>query len=99
MALVTGKAGQVIAFTGGSNVAYCKLQHPNRNGVQIEADGFNLEDATVTVIFPNGAEQEPVSELTGTGNKISRVGLGLAMDGIKLGGLPSGTYNVTFTQL
>jgi len=68
MATIKAVVGKKQAFSGGANVLECSLQQINRQGVQIIAEGFNIEDATVTVVLPGDVEQEP-TELETTGNK------------------------------
>ncbi len=98
MATITAVVGKIKAFSGGADVLECSLQQINRAGVQIVADGFNIEDATVTVILPGDVEQEPTA-LETTDNKTCIVGRKFSMKGIRISGLPSGSYNVLFVQL
>lgn len=98
MAIVTATVGKKRAFSGGADVVVCSLQQINRNGVQIIADGFDIEDATVTVVLPGDVEQEP-TELETTGNKTCIVGRNFSMKAIKVSGLTAGSYEILFVQL
>lgn len=99
MAALNAVVGKTKAFTG-ADVVTCKLSEMNRKGVQIVAIGFDIEDATVTVVLPgeDATEQQP-TELETSGNKTCIVGRNFSMQAIKISGLPTGSYSVLFVQL
>lgn len=103
MATITGKVGKRQYFAGGANTFYVKLQQGNRGGVQIVAEGFNIEDATVEILFPGSDEDDPVKQapvpLEGTGYKIATVGKDASMDAIEISGLDADDYYITIVQL
>lgn len=101
MAQIPGTVGKRKAFSGGADVFYVKLQQINRKGIQIVAEGFNIEDATVNILFPG--EDEPVKQtpqpLEVENVHIATVGENFSMDGIEISDLPSGDYYITIVQL
>jgi hypothetical protein len=98
MAQIKATVGKRVPFAGGADTLYCKLQQINRQGVQIVAEGFNIEDITVEVILPGGARQEP-TQLETAGNVTAIAGRKFSMDGIELSDVPAGSNFVTFIQL
>lgn len=101
MAQIPGTVGKRRAFGGGADVFYVKLQQINRKGIQIVAEGFNIEDATVNILFPG--EEGPVKQqpqpLEVESVTIATVGENFSMDGIEIGDLPAGEYYITIVQL
>ncbi len=67
-----------------------------RSGVQIEADGFNLETATITATAKSGATKSVTVE-AGSG-EIIVVGEGFSLTKIQISGITGGPYNVRFSQ-
>ena len=67
-----------------------------RDGVQIDANGFNLEDATITITMKNGAEKVP-EIAAGTGETVI-VGFRFSMSAVSISGVSAGTHVVTFSQ-
>lgn len=94
MSVPTGKRKP---FNGTTPVE-CNLSEANRNGVQIIAEGFNIEDADVTVTF-RGGQTQVVTPPTTTGNKAVVIGEGFSLVKVSVGGVSAGAYHVTFIQL
>jgi len=67
-----------------------------RDGVQIDSNGFDLEDATITITMQNGAQKQP-EIAAGTGETVI-VGFRFSMSAVSISGVTAGTYTVTFSQ-
>lgn len=81
----------------GSEPVTCVLQEGNRRGVQIVAEGFFIDDATVITISAMGAETQ-VSPPEGESELVHvMIGYeGFAFKGLRIQGLPAGgDYAVT----
>ena len=90
---------QTIAWTssGTSDTLTCQDIDPTlRNGVQIDADGITLENATITVTLKTGVVKV-ANAPTGAG-ETCLVGQGFSMQKIVISNVAAGTYNVTFSQ-
>jgi hypothetical protein len=85
-------------YAGGAEPLTCELNRNNFGGVQIEVEGFNIEDADILLHGANGVTQAPVP-LEETGVKIVKLGVGYSWRGISLGGLSAGDYQVRFVPL
>lgn len=82
---------------GSSDTLTCAVcDQQSRAGVQIEANGFNLEDATVTVTAENGAAK--VVTAPADSGEIALFGSGFSIASIQISGVTAGTYVVTFRQ-
>lgn len=82
---------------GTSDILTCDdVVEQIRNGVQIDANGFNLEDATIKITMANGAEKTPIIA-AGTGETVI-VGFRFSMSKVSISGVAAGTYVVTFSQ-
>lgn len=88
--------GKKLNFNGSAPVT-CVLNERNRRGVQLVAEGFNIEDADVTMISAMGAETIVLPPDGQTGIKHSMIGQeGFSFKGIRISGLtPGGTYALT----
>lgn len=95
--MVDAVLGRELEFDGSEPVE-CVLREGNRNGVQIIAKGFNLEDATVTTISAMGVESEQTPPEGKTLIKHAIVGEKFAMRGVRLELPSTGDYAVTFLQ-
>lgn len=93
------QVGRRLNFNGNEPVT-CVLQESNRKGVQIVAEGFNIEDATVTMISAMGVESVILPPDGETELKHVIIGAaGFAFKGVRLSDLPpGGDYAVTFIQ-
>lgn len=93
------RVGRRLDFDGSEPVT-CVLQEANRNGVQIVAEGFNIEDATVTMVSAMNVESVVPAPDGETELKHVMIGrAGFSFKGIELSGLaPGGSYAVTFIQ-
>lgn len=93
------RVGKRLAFDGSEAVT-CELQEANRKGVQIVAEGFNIEDATVTTISAMDAESVVPPPEGKTNVKHVLIGNeGFAFKGVTITGLtPGGDYAVTIIQ-
>lgn len=93
------RVGKQCNFDGSEPVT-CTLQEANRKGVQIVAEGFNIEDATVTIISAMGAESVVPPPEGKTNVKHVMIGNeGFAFKGVEITGLtPGGDYAVTIIQ-
>lgn len=80
----------------GDTLTCASCDQQSRAGVQIEANGFNLEDATITVAAENGAAKIVVAP-TDSG-EIALFGSGFSIASIQISGVAAGTYAVTFRQ-
>lgn len=100
MADTIAKIGVVRSWTSGgtSDTLTCNDINPKiRTGVQIDASGITLENATITVTKVGGTTQTVTAE-TGSGNGCL-VGYGWAMTNIVISNVAAGTYNpVLFSQ-
>ena len=88
------RVGKRCDFSGDEAVT-CVLQPANRKGFQIVAEGFNIEDATVTTISTMCAETivEPPEGKT----NLKYVSIG--KEGVTIDGLtPGGVCAVTIIQ-
>jgi len=82
---------------GESDILTCPDVSPQiRDGVQIDSNGFNLEDATITTTMQNGAQKQPTIA-AGTGETVI-VGFRFSMSAVSISGVAAGTYTVTFSQ-
>lgn len=97
MAIAT--VGKKCNFDGTSPVT-CVLREGSRRGVQLVAEGFNLEDADVTAISAMGAETLIPPPEGVTGAKHYLIGKeGFALKGLRVEGLPpGGEYALTVIQ-
>lgn len=93
------RVGKRCDFSGDEAVT-CVLQPANRKGFQIVAEGFNIEDATVTTISAMGAETIVAPPEGKTNLKHVIIGKeGFALKGVTIDGLtPGGDYAVTIIQ-
>lgn len=92
------RVGKRCNFDGNTEVT-CVLQEANRNGVQIVAEGFNIEDATITMVSAMDVESVVPPPDGETGIKHAIVGrVGFAFKGIKIDGLDPGDYALTIIQ-
>jgi hypothetical protein len=83
--------------TGTSDTITCQDVSPLiRNGVQIDADGFDLATATINVTTRTGAVKT-ANAPTGAG-ETCLVGQGFSIQKIVISGIAAGTYPVTFSQ-
>ena len=83
--------------TGAGDTLTCQDISPSiRNGVQIDADGFDLATATINATTKTGATKT-ANAPTGAG-ETCLVGQGYSMVKIVLSGIAAGTYPVTFSQ-
>jgi len=96
--MTVARVGRRCDFDGSTPVT-CDLQEANRKGVQIVAEGFNIEDATVTMVSAMGVESVVPPPDGETGIKHAIVGrVGFAFKGIKIDGLDPGDYALTIIQ-
>lgn len=96
--MTVARVGKRCSFDGSTPVT-CELQEANRKGVQIVAEGFNIEDATVTMVSAMDAESVVPSPAGETGIKHAMVGsVGFAFKGIIIDGLAPGSYALTIIQ-
>lgn len=93
------RVGRRCDFDGSTPVT-CVLQEANRDGVQVVAEGFSIEDATITMVSAMGVESIVLPPDGETGLKHVMIGrAGFSFKGIELSGLtPGGSYAVTFIQ-
>jgi hypothetical protein len=87
--------GKALSFDGSEEVV-CDLSEKNRNGIQVVADGFDLADATVTIVSAMGVETEVSDIEADTFHAL--IGEKMLMKKIKIDGLSTGDYKVTFMQ-
>lgn len=89
------QVGTRLEFDGSEPVT-ARLQESSRRGVQLVAEGFNIEDATVTMVSAMDVESviPPPDGITGI--KHAMVGKeGFAFKGIIIDGLGAGSYALT----
>lgn len=84
--------------TGTGDTLTCSDISPSmRNGVQIDADGLTLENATITVTLKTGVTK--VANAPSGSGETCLTGEGFSMTTIVLSGVAAGgPYNVTFSQ-
>lgn len=98
MATVEAVKGIKTPFLGGADVIECVFSPGARNGVQVEVEGFTLNNSTLTVfgLSSTDGDIKAISEslhvvVVGTsGGVVGRV---------SISGVVAGTYNVTFIEL
>jgi hypothetical protein len=94
--MVQAVLNRTLEFDGSEDVIV-NVPPSNRDGVQIIATGFNIEDAVITTISDDGVEEEIPPPEDRTGVKNVRVARHFSITGIKLNGLtPAGDYAVRF---
>lgn len=94
--MVQAVLNRTLSFDGSEEVTVA-VPASNRDGVQIIATGFNIEDAEVTTISDDGVEEVIPPPEDRTGIKNVRVARHFSIIGIKLDGLtPGGSYAVRF---
>jgi len=67
-------------------------------GFQISADGFDIEDATITAL-PTGSTQAAPVTVEGEPGSAASGGKGLMAQSVTIGGLTAGDYHVAVYQL
>lgn len=84
----------------GSEAVTCVLHEGNRRGVQLVSEGFNIEDADVTMVSAMGAETLVPPPADKTGIKHALIGKeGFAFKGVIIEGLtPGGDYALTIIE-
>lgn len=99
MANTNAKINTTVAWTStgtGDTLTCTDVSWVLRNGVQIDADGITLENATITATTKTGVTKV-ANAPTGAG-ETCLVGQGFSITSVVLSGVAAGTYNVTFSQ-
>lgn len=95
----TAILGEPIVWTpsSSSDVLECfTFDLVHNGGYQIDTNGFNLEDSTVTAILENGAEKE-ITLPAGTGESVLTA-KGFGVEKFTITGIVSGEYTVTISK-
>lgn len=98
MADIPGKLGRRMAFSGGANTITFPLDPMSTMGFQISADGFDIEDATITTLPLGTTTPAPVT-IEGEPGSAASCGKGLMAQSVTIGGLTAGDYHVAVYQL
>lgn len=97
MAALIGNLGVKNAFAGGDNTLTIPLNPAINKGFQISAEGFDLEDATITVL-PQGTNDPAVVTVEGEPGSCITTGEGKFCRSVTIGGLGAGSYFVSVFQ-
>lgn len=97
MAALTGNLGTKNAFPGGDNTITIPLNPALNKGFQISAQGFNIEDATITVL-PLGTDTSAVVTVEGAPGSCATTGEGKFCRSVTIGGLDAGSYFISVFQ-
>lgn len=97
MAALIGNLGVKNAFAGGDNTLTIPLNPALNKGFQISAQGFNIEDATITVL-PLGTDTPASVTPEGTPGSCATTGEGKFCRSVTIGGLGAGSYFVSVFQ-
>lgn len=97
MAALLGNLGAKNAFSGGDNTITIPLNPALSKGFQISAEGFDLEDATITVL-PLGSNDPAVVTVEGDPGSCISTGEGKFCRSVTIGGLGAGAYFVAVYQ-
>ncbi len=100
MADVIAQPGIKTAFLGGDDVLICTFPRSTKNGVQIEAEGFTLDNSTITAY--GHSSDEPDTVVVGSAKKIAVIDGGtgpILIREIRMSGVSAGSYSVTFIEL
>lgn len=97
MAALSGLTGQKTAFAGGDNTIKFDLNSLNRNGFQISVDGFDIDNATVSVIAVGTSEPTLVEAPVGSG-KAAFFCEGFRCESVTIGGLDAGSYFIAVLE-
>jgi len=85
------------ASSGISDTLDCYTYDLNHfGGYQLDANGFDAEDATITVHTRSGAEK--ILGLTGTPGEVGLFGDGAAISRIVISGIAAGSYPLTISK-
>ena len=83
--------------SGSSDTLECYTYDLNHfGGYQIDVDGFDAEDATITVYTRSGAEK--VLDLDGKPGEVGLFGDGAALSRIVISGIAAGSYPLTISK-
>lgn len=97
MATATATAGLKRAFLGGADNCVCYFTPVAEGYVQVEVQGFTLDNSTVEVLgTSSGAawDEIPVADA----RHVAIIGApGARMAAIRISGVTAGSYQVTFT--
>lgn len=101
MAAIVAVAGIKTEFNGGADTIECNFSPMPVNGVQIEASGFTLDAATITVKGASGGDSDTVAFTEAKHVAVlSSSNAGIAkISQAKLSGVGAVTGFVTFTPL
>lgn len=98
MATVSATKGIKTAFSGGADVFECVFNPAARRGVQIEAEGFTLNGATITAFGVSSTEGDVV--VVSEAKKIVTVGSDLGLIGkVTISGVTAGSYQLTAIEI
>ena len=96
MATITATLGNKTAFAGGSDDLICYIAGANKSGVQISAQGFTLNNATVQAKGIGTSTLDTVTVSSAVATVI--VGEGMIIDQVRISGVTGGSYFVTVSQ-
>jgi len=83
--------------SGASDTLECYTYDLNHfGGYQLDVDGFDAEDATITVYTRSGAEK--VLDLDGKPGEVGLFGDGAALSRIVISGIAAGSYPLTISK-
>ena len=99
MATITALPGIKTAFSGGADNITCIFPPAARNGVQVEAQGFTLNNSTVTAYGISSTEGDTVSFTEAKHIIIIGSSNASLISKVDISAVAGGSYFVTFTAL
>jgi hypothetical protein len=96
MATINATPGIKTAFADSDTVV-CTFSGGARNGVQVEAQGFTLDNATVTARGNSTTTYDTIAIADAIANAV--VGAGSIIGSVRVSGVTGGTKFVTFTAV
>jgi hypothetical protein len=96
MATVNAIKGIKTEFLGDADVITCTFSPAAKKGIQIEAEGFTLNNATITA---KGISSDDGDIVTAEAKHVVVIGTDIYIREVSISGVAAGTYNVTFIDL
>jgi len=100
MATITAAPGIKTAFAGGADDLICTFSPLAKNGVQVEAQGFTLNGATIEAQGGSSTAYDTISFTEAKSIAIINSSSGASNVGrVRISGLTGGSYFVTVSAL